>query len=231
MAQRDIWEKEYDSHRLMTSGDKPQPDTLDFFKHLRRYEGIRLADLRIIDLGCGTGRNSNYFAEEGAHVTGIEIARNALKLAQERAQAVGVRVNYIQGNLGEKSAFSSFPDASFDVAIDVMSSNSLTEAERAVYLREVARILKPGGKFYTKALCKDGDANAKNLIKMFPGSEHDTYIMPEIKLAERVWTKEDFTDYYSSLFNVDLLEKKTNYSKFNNQSYKRNFWLAYLTRK
>ncbi len=124
-----------------------------------------------------------------------------------------------------------FPDASFDIIIDVMSSNSLTEAERAVYMSEMNRVLKPGGHIYIKALCKDGDHNAKNLIKLSPGKEYDTYIMPEIGLTERVWSATDFKAYYGAVFSIEQLDKKTNYSKLNNRSYKRNFWLAYLTKK
>lgn len=228
MAQRDIWEKEYKKQQLMTNGDKPQQDTLDFIKYIRKEHTVAIENTTVLDLGCGTGRNSNYFAELGAKVTGIEISKTALQLAKDRAHEKNLIVTYIHQSMGN-----AFPmaDASCDIVIDVTSSNSLTEAERAIYLAETNRVLKPGGYFFVKALCKDGDHNAKNLIKMSPGPEKDTYIMPQLGLTERVWTKDDFTQYYSQSFNMLYLEKKTNYSRLNNQSYKRNFWLAYLTQK
>jgi SAM-dependent methyltransferase len=228
MAQRDIWEKEYKKQQLMTNGDKPQQDTLDFIKHIRKEHKVAIENTTVLDLGCGTGRNSNYFAELGATVTGIEISKTALQLARDRAHEKNLTVTYIHQSMGEKLPLA---DASCDIVIDVTSSNSLTEAERAIYLSETNRVLKPSGHFFVKALCKDGDHNAKNLIKLSPGPEKDTYIMPQLKLTERVWTKEDFTNYYSQFFTISYLEKKTNYSRLNNQSYKRNFWLAYLTQK
>ncbi len=228
MAQQNIWEREYSAGHLMTSGDVPQPDTLDFLRFARKEKKITWETSTILDLGCGTGRNANYIAEDGATVIGIEIATNALELAKVRAKQKGVTVTYIHGSIGESFPV---PDTSVDVILDVMSSNSLTEAERAVYLKEMYRVLKPQGLVYIKALCKDGDQNAKNLIKEFPGPEQDTYVMPEIGLVERIWSETDFRAYYGDLFTIERLEKKTNYSKFNNQSYKRNFWLAYLSKK
>jgi SAM-dependent methyltransferase len=224
MTQQHIWDREYKKQHLMTNGDKPQQDTLDFLKFLKREQKVQIEGKSIIDLGCGTGRNSNYLAELGATVTGIEISQTALKLAHERNPGT---VTYLHHSMGEVLPFA---DASFDIALDVTSSNSLTEAEREIYIKELHRVLKPGAFFFFKGLCKDGDHNAKNLLKMSPGKEYDTYIMPEIGLTERVWSKEDFIKYYSPFFNIISLEKKTNYSKFNNQSYKRNFWLGYLTR-
>jgi hypothetical protein len=38
--------------------------------------------------------------------------------------------------------------------------------------------LKGGGYFLTKALCKDADKNAKNLLKKFAGTEKDCYTLP-----------------------------------------------------
>lgn len=107
-----------------------------------------------------------------------------------------------------------------------MSSNSLNEAEREIYLQEVSRVLKPGGHFFVRGLCKDGDKNAKNLIKLSPGKEHDTYINQDMNLVERVFSKEDFIETYSKYFEIQQLIKKTNYAEFKGQSYKRNYWLG-----
>jgi ubiquinone/menaquinone biosynthesis C-methylase UbiE len=110
----------------------------------------------------------------------------------------------------------------------VTSSNSLSEAERDIYLIETHRVLKPGGYFFVKALCKDGDGNAKTLLRKFPGREKDTYVMPDMGVVERIWSKEDFVATYEKYFTILHLEKKTSYSRMNDRSYKRNFWIAYL---
>lgn len=235
MAQEQIWEREYQNSKLVTKDDKPQSDTLNFLKFLKREKGVDLAGLRVLDLGSGTGRNSNYLALEGAIVTGIEISGTALLLAAKRAKELGLigasvesNIEYIKGSMGE---ILGFENIFFDLIIDVTSSNSLNENERERYIQEAHRVLKSGGNFFVKTLCKDGDHNAKNLLKLSPGKETDTYIMPEIGLTERVWSKEDFIAYYSRYFVIEKLEKKTNYSRFNGRSYKRNFWLAYMSKR
>ncbi len=235
MAQEQVWEREYQNSKLVTKDDRPQNDTLDFFKYLKRQKGVTLSGQRVLDLGCGTGRNTNYLALEGATVTGIEISSTALLLAATRAKELNLigagiesNIDYIKGNIG---ALLEFENGEFDLIIDVTSSNSLSENEREIYIQEAHRVLKSGGNFFVKTLCKDGDHNAKNLIKLSPGPETDTYVMPEIGLTERVWSKEDFIAYYSHFFVIEKLEKKTNYSRFNGRSYKRNFWLAYMSKR
>lgn len=225
MAQKDVWESEYKNSKLLTKENKPQSDVVRFVKFLKK-EGFDLENKKVVDFGSGTGRNSFYFAELGAKVTGIEISKTAVKIANENLNGAGLDVVYHEGSIGESMAF--LETNSFDVALDVTSSNSLNESEREIFLSEAKRVLKDGGYFFVKALCKDGDANAKNLLKQFPGKEKDTYIMPDIGLVERVWSKEDFCENYQKFFKVIHLEKKSSYSRMNNRSYKRNFWICYL---
>jgi len=181
--------------------------------------------MTVIDLGCGTGRNANYLADQGAHVAAIEISRTALKIAEKRAKEMRVSVDYKLQSIGERYPYS---DNTFDLALDITSSNSLDEKERNVYLSETNRVLKSGGYFFVRALCKDGDANTKYLLKNSPGKETDTYVIKEMGLTERVFSKEDFIAHYSKHFHIVSLTKKTGYARFNGKIYKRNYWLAYV---
>lgn len=227
MHQGNTWEKEYKNPLLVTKNDSPQADTLRFLKFLKKEEKYKVEDRIILDLGCGTGRNSNYLADLGNKVIGIEISNMAFNLAKTRAQDMGVIVNYRLGDIGEKY---DIKDNSIDVVLDVTSSNSLNEIGREIYLKEVNRVLKTGGYFFVRALCKDGNKNVKNLLKLNPGREQDTYIIKEIGLTERVFSREDFIKMYSKYFKILSLKKKTSYTTFNNRIYKRDYWLAYLTK-
>lgn len=220
-----VWEREYRNPQLITKDEKPQKDTLRFLKFLKKKEGVVSEGLRILDLGCGTGRNANYLAELGNTVTGFEISQTAIDLARTRAKEMGLAVDYQLQNIGTKY---SFDDNMFDLILDVTSSNSLNEKERALYLAETHRVLKTGGYFFVKTLCKEGDKNAKELLKKYSGAETDTYINKDMGLTERVFNEQGFKNLYSKYFHIIRLEKKTSYTRFNNQSYKRNFWLAYM---
>jgi len=225
MPQKNTWEQEYRNPKLLQIGDEPRSDLKRYVKFLRKTESVHLENLTILDLGSGSGKNANYLAEMGNKVVGLEISPTAIKIARSRAKEINVTVDYQMTDIGGLYPFS---DEYFDLVIDVMSSNSLNEKERGIYLNEVHRVLKTGGHFFVRTLCKDGDKNVKNLLEQSPGPEYDTYINKEMNLTERVFSNEDFTNMYSKYFKVQNLIRKTNYAQFNNQSYKRNYWLAYM---
>jgi ubiquinone/menaquinone biosynthesis C-methylase UbiE len=224
--QENIWEKEYKDPKLVTLSSDAAMSLKDFTRWIRRDQKIELKGVKILDLGCGNAKNSFYMADQGLNneIVGIDISETALRYAKELAPTG----KFIKQSIGVK-----FPlaDASFDVALDVTSSNSLNESERKIYLEETYRVLKPSAYLFVRTLCKDADKNAQNLIKEFPGPEKDTYIMPELGLIERVFSKDDFISTYSPFFEILHLEKETHYTKFNGRPYKRNFWLAYLKKK
>ena len=219
--QENIWENEYGKPKLISLSDKPAKSLRDFVRFLRKERGLELSNLNILDLGCGNGKNSLYIAEQGIgnSITGIDISETAIKYAQELVSGG----KFIKGSIGEEFPF---PDASFDIILDITSSNSLNESERIIYLSECKRVLKPGGYLFLRTLCKDGDKNAQNLLKTNPGKEKDTYIMPDIGLTERVFSREDLIAFYSPFFELLYLEKETHYTKFGGKSYKRNFWVG-----
>ncbi len=225
MAQESAWDREYRKSQLLTKDNKPQADVVRFVTYLKKEKEVDINSMTVLDLGSGTGRNSYYFAELGAKVTGFEISKTAIAIGKENADNAGLHIEYKKQSIGEI-----FPiaDSSVDIILDVTSSNSLSEQEREIYLAETHRVLRSGGYFFVKALCKDGDQNAKHLLQHSPGAEKDTYILPGIGITERVWTKDDFVSTYEKYFTIIHLEKKTSYSRMNNRSYKRNFWLAYM---
>jgi len=225
--QGNTWEREYKNPKLVTKNDGPQADTLRFLKFLKKEQKYKVEDRSILDLGCGTGRNANYLAERGNNVIGIEISKTALSLAKDRAQDLGVNVDYRLGDIGEKY---DIEDDSIDIIIDVTSSNSLNDVGREIYLSEVNRVLKNDGYFFVRALCKDGNQNVKNLLKQSPGREYDTYIIKEIGLTERVFSRDDFKKMYGKYFKILSLEKKTSYTTFNDRIYKRDYWLACMSK-
>jgi SAM-dependent methyltransferase len=227
--QEKAWESEYRNSKLLTKANEPQADVVRFYKYMRKELGQDIDGKHVLDLGSGTGRNAYYFAEQGAaSVIGYEISATAISIARERAKAGGYGdvIAYAKRDMGQPYPLA---DDIVDLIIDITSSNSLDEKSRVTYLRESYRVLKPDGVFFVKTLCKDGDQNAKNLLNMSPGKEHDTYYMKELDLYERVFSREDFTKLYAGAgFKILELEKKTSYSNLNGRSYKRNFWIAYM---
>ena len=95
---------------------------------------------RLLDLGCGAGENSVYFAKCGAECVASDYSPGMVEVALKLADKNGVIVQGHTGNAMELD----FPDASFDI---VYASNLLHHLPNPkLAIREMHRVLKPGGK-------------------------------------------------------------------------------------
>ena len=91
---------------------------------------------RLVDVGCGTGRDMAWFESKGITVAGIDLSMGMLVYARENV--LGDLVSMNMRNLG-------FCDAYFDGVWCCASLLHLPKTEAAYALQEMHRILKPGG--------------------------------------------------------------------------------------
>lgn len=103
----------------------------------------KMGDFRgklLLDLGCGAGENSVYFAKKGARCVATDYSPGMVEVALQLAAANGVEV---EGRTANAMALD-FPDNTFDF---VYASNLLHHIpEPKIALKEMHRVLKPGGK-------------------------------------------------------------------------------------
>jgi tellurite methyltransferase len=85
---------------------------------------------RVLDLGCGEGRDSVFFAECGFDVTGVDIARSGLSKAERLAHARRVRVHWICSDLGGLDV-SRLRDGFFDLIYSCGAIHYLPRVVRA----------------------------------------------------------------------------------------------------
>jgi len=225
MSQKNIWEKEYRSPKLITKDNNPQSFFIHLVKIFKKKLNFYINGKKVLDLGCGIGRNSNYLASLGAEeVIGVDISKTAINIAKKRSNQLGIsNVFFEENDIGSSNY--NYKDNYFDLVLDITSSNSLNFKERNNYLKEVFRVLKKDSYLVVRAFNKNGDKNAHKLLQKFPGKEKDTYIIPELGLTEKVFSYEDFLDTYKD-FSLINLERKTSYTRFLGQNYKRNFFLT-----
>jgi methyl halide transferase len=57
---------------------------------------------RALDIGCGTGTNSVWLAQQGFEATGIDVAPLAVEQAEQRAQAAGVNAHFAVADVLER---------------------------------------------------------------------------------------------------------------------------------
>jgi SAM-dependent methyltransferase len=97
--------------------------------------------LRILDLACGFGRHANRLAALGHSVTGVDVMPGFLEMARHQANAMGVQVDYRQGDMRELSL-----DAEFDRVLLLFTSfGYFGDDENLQVAGNMARALKPGG--------------------------------------------------------------------------------------
>ena len=104
--------------------------------------GFRAEGARVLDIGCGDAGVIIAFAESGATVAGLELDEKSLRRAAVRAGEHGVAATLAKG-VAEALPF---PGGSFDL---VILDNVLEHVtDRPGTLREIRRVLRPGGLLY-----------------------------------------------------------------------------------
>jgi len=97
-------------------------------------------DIRILDVGCGAGFLSNELGSHGWNVTGVDASKSSLTVARTHDGTDSVA--YVLGN-GYRLPYL---DSSFS---DVCAMDFLEHVEEpSSVIGEIARVLKPGGRFY-----------------------------------------------------------------------------------
>jgi tellurite methyltransferase len=95
----------------------------------------------VLDLGCGEGRDSVFFAGLGAAVTGVDLSTDGLAKARRLARQRGVRVRWIEGDMTE-----ALPAGRFDLIFSCGTIHYVPRAERRPLFRRLAAMTRPGGR-------------------------------------------------------------------------------------
>jgi 2-polyprenyl-3-methyl-5-hydroxy-6-metoxy-1,4-benzoquinol methylase len=101
-----------------------------------------LARLRLLDLGCGFGALSAFFAARGATVIGVDAKEDRLEVGRKVAAEHSLDVQFQEGRMQHLD----LTDETFDVVVE---NNSLCyvvpREDRRAVLSESLRVLRPGG--------------------------------------------------------------------------------------
>lgn len=142
---------------------------LEQFGHIDIYlfdqllRGRIARDMRVLDAGCGSGRNLLYLLREGFDVSAIDERADAVGAVREMAATLAPRLPAAQFRV-ETVEGCSFPPASFDV---VLSSAVLhfarDDAHFDAMVSAMWRVLKPGGLLFCRLASSIGLQGARPL--------------------------------------------------------------------
>lgn len=187
---KEFWNKEYKDPGMFGLSDEVSADLQKFTRWMHKEYGkdaIR-PDTFVLDAGCGNGRNvlwmNDAFRVRGY---GYDISEEAIEQAKAKAskQQWGSKLTFEVKSIGELIAL---PDESVDIVIDAMSSHFLKNIERARFVSEVLRVLKPQGVMFFKSFYAERDSHTKELLEKHAADEVNAYIHPKLGVYEYVWT-------------------------------------------
>jgi SAM-dependent methyltransferase/cephalosporin-C deacetylase-like acetyl esterase len=120
-------------------GDTPWDTGFPSTELQRSLTEVKLKPCRALELGCGTGTNTVWLAQQGFDCTGIDVAPRAIARAQKRAQEAGVKVRWVQADLAD------LPDLGerFDFLFDRGCYHAVRRVSVNPYLAAIKRWLAP----------------------------------------------------------------------------------------
>ena len=104
-----------------------------------------ISNARVLEIGCGTGPISCFFAQQGYNVDGFDVSQTAIEIAQTNAKDRGLNIHY---SVDDICSISKTMSGIYDIIIDGHCMHCITyDSDRHAALTNVFRLLKKGGYF------------------------------------------------------------------------------------
>lgn len=115
----------------------------DFVRGVVAVRWPNFEPLRILEVGCGTGRNTLSYARiyPDAEVHAVDCAAPLLRWAHATAESQGLAIHFKQMD----AARMSYPDKSFDLIVSHIVGHEMTREGLPAMVKECHRLLRPGG--------------------------------------------------------------------------------------
>jgi len=138
--------------------------------------------LEVLEVGCGGGFMAEALAQRGARVCALDPADRAIAAARAHARQSDLDIDYRVGT-GESLPW---PDQSFDAVVCVDVLEHVSDLDQV--LREITRVLRPGGHFLFDTINRTPLARfvivflGEYVMRMLPQGTHDgaLFIPPEV---------------------------------------------------
>lgn len=130
---------------------------------------------RVLDLGCGEGRDSVFFAARGHAVTGLDVSRAGLRKAERLARERGVAVRWVHGDVARLPV-----QGRFDLVHSCGAIHYLPRRRRALAARRMRAMTRPAG-YHALVVFTD------RLVYVEMGEEIDYFRPGELRALYAGW--------------------------------------------
>lgn len=163
------WYEGWDDIFKGSEWGKYPPEELVRFVAINFYKFSDRKNIKMLEVGSGTGANLWYLAREGFSVTGIDGSKTGVDRAIKRLKEESLEAEVLVGDVVNLP----FKDNTFDCAIDIECVCSNSYKNSKIIIGEIHRVLKPNGKFFSKTFMtgSDGYGNGEKLA-----GEKNTFI-------------------------------------------------------
>ena len=144
-ANRRWWDADADTYHAEHGEFLGDVDLVWCPENLRESDVRLLGDVagrRVLEVGCGSAPCARYLARQGADVLAFDVSAGMLAHARAAAGRTATAVPLVQADVCELP----FRDRSFDLAFSAFGGIPFV-ADSAGAMREVARVLRPGGRW------------------------------------------------------------------------------------
>lgn len=125
----------------------PDENLVEYFEEKKIHAG------KVLELGCGHGRNAIYFAERGCAVDAVDSSKQALEWAKEQAEIKNMNINFIHKNIFDLT----IEEESYDIVYDSGCFHHIAPHRRMSYIELVKKALKPNGAFAINCFVEGGE--------------------------------------------------------------------------
>jgi ubiquinone/menaquinone biosynthesis C-methylase UbiE len=135
------WEKIYSEGMQI---NRYPYDAVVTFIYRNYPRNIKRKNVKILEVGCGSGNNLWFAAREGFNVTGIDVSESAINYARNRFEDENLIGNFVVGNLEELP----FDNDTFDFVIDRAALSYINFNTCKQVILDINRVLKVDGKMF-----------------------------------------------------------------------------------
>ncbi len=185
----------------------------DMNKIIRLFEKENVK--KVLDLGCGAGRNLFLMAEKKFNVHGIDTSKQGMAIAKKV-----LKQNNIHAHLKVGNVFNVLPyeDNSFDAIVCVQVLQHAFEKEIKKAISEIKRVLKPNGLLFITLCGRYSNKKIRYcIVKTAKKVAARTYIPTigeEIGVPHFIYNKKILMKHYSGFKLIDIWKDRKDYYCF-----------------